>query len=264
MRTCATAPPTVTVVGASSGHTGPVTRLLATDLDGTLEGDDTATRRLLDALAEAGIVVAFATGRHLASVFELYDRWGTDHRAAACVTMVGTEIWHRDGDEYRRDDTWTAALTEGWDRERVDAVVRECLDGELQPAEWQSPAKSSWFVDGDDRGVERLRRRLAEHGPSSQVVYSASRFVDVMPPGAGKGAAVAHLAATLRIDPADVVVAGDTGNDIDMMRPELGFAAVVVGNATAELAELDGAHIYKATAHHAEGIVEGLVRRGWL
>jgi hydroxymethylpyrimidine pyrophosphatase-like HAD family hydrolase len=44
------------------------TRLLATDLDGTFIGDDEAMFALWQSLREAGIVVAFSTGRHLQSI----------------------------------------------------------------------------------------------------------------------------------------------------------------------------------------------------
>ena len=56
----------------------------------------------------------------------------------------------------------------------------------------------------------------------------------------------------------------DTGNDIDMMRPDLGFRGIAVGNAAEELRRIREPQIYHATAPHAAGIREGLVHYGWL
>jgi hypothetical protein len=49
-----------------------------------------------------------------------------------------------------------------------------------------------------------------------------------------------------------------------MMRPELGFRAIAVGNATNELRTYEAPELYHAAAPHAAGIREGLVRCGWL
>ena len=61
-----------------------------------------------------------------------------------------------------------------------------------------------------------------------------------------------------------MVTAGDTGNDIDMMRADLGFRGIAVGNSTEELRAGGEPQIYHARAHHAAGIREGLEHYGWL
>ena len=62
----------------------------------------------------------------------------------------------------------------------------------------------------------------------------------------------------------DAVVAGDTGNDLDMMRPELGFRSIAVANASDELKHYETESLYHATLPFAAGIREGLVHHGWL
>ena len=61
-----------------------------------------------------------------------------------------------------------------------------------------------------------------------------------------------------------VITAGDTGNDLDMMRADLGFRCIAVGNATEELRSVNEPHIYHAAAAYAAGIREGLEHYGWL
>jgi sucrose-phosphate synthase len=240
-------------------------RMLATDLDGTFIGDDDAMESLWRDLDDSGVFVAFSTGRHLPSIEDFYARVGTTRRAGACVTMVGTEIWHRDGDEYALDEEWSGIIEDRWDKDAVAEVVDAIPGAELQPAEWQSRFKSSYFLE-DDAGaeVEELRRRLDERGLHAKVVYSAGRFLDLLPIRSGKGEAVRYLAASVGVDPRNVITAGDTGNDLDMMRPELGFRSIAVGNASDELAGHMATNLYHADGYHAIGIREGLEHFGWL
>jgi hypothetical protein len=49
-----------------------------------------------------------------------------------------------------------------------------------------------------------------------------------------------------------------------MMRPELGFRSIAVGNAADELDKYRAPHVYHAQAFYAAGIQEGLEAHGWL
>ena len=240
-------------------------RLLATDLDGTFIGDDLAMHELWADLAAAGIAVAFSTGRHLPSIEAFYAEHDTPRRADACVCMVGTEIWTRNGTQYQLDDSWSEHISDSWDKEAVEEVLGTVATATRQPAEWQSRFKSSYFLEEDsDAALRHIDDQLAARGLEAKVVYSAGRFLDILPHRSGKGGAVSWLAAALAVDPGNVITAGDTGNDLDMMRAGLGFRAIAVGNASPELSEVREPHIYHATAHHAAGIREGLEHYGWL
>jgi sucrose-phosphate synthase len=235
-------------------------RMLATDLDGTFIGDDAAMEALWRDLEDSGVFIAFSTGRHLPSIEGFYARVGTPRRAEACVTMVGTEIWHRRGDAYVRDDDWSEVISERWDKAAVEAIVAE-----IQPEEWQSPFKSSYYLEGDvGARLEGLAQRLDEQGLAAKVVYSAGRFLDLLPARSGKGGAIRYLADAVGIAPENVITAGDSGNDLDMMRPELGFRSIAVGNASAELAEHTTDALYHAEGRYAVGVREGLEHYGWL
>lgn len=240
-------------------------RLLATDLDGTFIGDDDAMHRLWRDLDERGISVAFSTGRHLPSIEAFYAEQHTDRRARACVCMVGTEIWVLTDNGYRREPGWSGVIAEAWDKREVEAIVHEVPNATKQPTEWQSPYKSSYYLEVDaPDGLAHIDRRLSEKGLRAKVVYSADRFLDLLPYRSGKGEAVRYLADLLGIPSDNVVTSGDTGNDLDMMRPELGFRSIAVGNAAPELAAYRAASLYHATASYAAGIREGLEQLGWL
>lgn len=241
-------------------------RLLATDLDGTLIGDDDAMHRLWSALRATDIVIAFSTGRHLQSIQQFYRESGLDGRADACICMVGTDIYVRDGDAYTLDEAWHENIAAGWDRDTVEQLVAQYPGITPQDDQWQSRFKASYFVEADDGAeqVAQLRTALKQAGIDAKVVYSADRYLDLLPARSGKGEAVRFLAEQLEVAPDDVITAGDTGNDLDMMRPELGFRGIVVGNAAEELKQQRGPHVYHADAHCAAGIREGLLHYGWL
>jgi sucrose-6F-phosphate phosphohydrolase len=239
--------------------------MLATDLDGTFIGDRRAMSELWAALDDAAVLVVFSTGRHLSSIEDFYKEVGTARRPAACVAMVGTEIWHRRSDHYVLDQSWRDLIAGGWDRTGIEAAMSEVPNVVLQPIQWQSSLKASFYLESaSDARVAGIHASLARAGLEAKIVYSADRFLDLLPPQSGKGEAVRYLADSMDVSPQDVVTAGDTGNDLDMMRPELGFRSVVVGNASRELLVGAPSHAYRAESAFAAGIREGLEHFGWL
>lgn len=241
-------------------------RLLVTDLDGTFIGDDEATKRVWDALDDAEIGLAFATGRHLSSVRDFLRSVGGRRHPVASICMVGTEIWMRTRFGYRGDRGWSEVIGAHWDRAGVLSAARVVPGLTLQDEEWQSVHKISWFVDGDDPEgrVALFDRVLAERGVRALLVHSGGHLLDAIPAESGKGSATAFLARRLGLGPDAVITAGDSGNDLDMMRSELGFRSIVVGNADAEMRSIEADHVYMADAPYAAGIFEGLHRWGWV
>jgi sucrose phosphatase-like protein len=240
-------------------------RLLATDLDGTFIGDDDAMHRLWAELAQQDILVGFSTGRHLKAIHDFYEQKNVDRRADCCVCMVGTDIYFRRNGAYELDSGWHLIISERWDKEAVEAILHSIPECEMQDAEWQSPFKSSYFLEENaEARLKEIRAKLSEKGLEAKVVYSADRFLDLLPAKSGKGEAVRYAAEQYDIEPSSVITSGDTGNDLDMMRPELNFRCIAVGNAAPELKAFTGGHVYHASASFAAGIEEGLKHYGWL
>ena len=89
-------------------------------------------------------------------------------------------------------------------------------------------------------------------------LVSADRFFDVLPRGVSKGPSLMRLIHFLDTNPASVLVAGDTLNDLSLF--ETGLKGVVVGGAEGAL--IDGtqgrAHIHHAQGVGAAGILEAI------
>jgi sucrose-6F-phosphate phosphohydrolase len=229
-------------------------RLLISDLDGTLLGNDAGLERFAawhEANAsEWGLV--YATGRTLASVQALIEESALP-APDATITEVGTVISASDAAAW---EDWPVP-TAHWDPERV----REALAGESQLVPQgplaQSSAKVSYYAGIlDIREMLRLGRQLRRAGVRARLLYSAGRYLDILPRDLGKRAAARHLIRTWGIDEAAVVTAGDTGNDRDLLR--MGGHGIVVGNASPELRSIRGPRVIHVFRHHADGVLEGL------
>ncbi len=228
--------------------------LFVSDVDDTLLGDDGALATLAAELEPRphGLVVAYNSSRPVASLRRSLDEHPALPLPDYLIGALGTEI--ELGAQAEGVAEFAAELSEGWDRARVVEIAQ---DLNLQPHrdEFQRPFKASYDVDGYDDYREVLRR-LESVGLNVSVIYSGRTNLDVIPQAAGKGNAIRFLQRHLRVPGEQVVVAGDSGNDLTMFVEP--FRGIVVGNADPELKALIGPSIYHATANFAAGVLEGL------
>ena len=90
------------------------------------------------------------------------------------------------------------------------------------------------------------------------MVFSHERLLDVLPPRAGKAAAMEHVADHFGIPADSVFAVGDSGNDADMLTACEN--AVLVGNHAEEVASLaTRSNVYLARRSHAAGALEGVL-----
>ena len=228
--------------------------LLVADLDGTLLGDDAALARFAawhDAAA-GDHWLAYATGRSRASIARLAAQTALPEPDIV-ISMVGTEIHDRDGRPWAG---WQERFL-GWDASAVRDVLAGDARLERQPPATQTALKASYFATGLGPGdVATICRRLADAGIDATVVHSGDRFLDVMPAGAGKGAAASMVARELRVPPDGVLAFGDSGNDLSLFRE--GFRGTVVANALPELTAAVGPDAYRSPFRHADGVLDGI------
>jgi len=241
-------------------------RFLVTDIDGTLIGDRAALADLVAQLEAAGWGLGIATGRRLESALEILDQWGVrgPDLPDLMITAVGAEIHY--GPERDADDLWARHLDFRWQPDQIRERLLEVGEGalSLQAASEQRQHKISFEVaPGRAVHVGRLRRRLRERDLHAQLVFSHGRYLDALPIRCSKGQAIRWVAQRWGIDLESIVVAGDSGNDRDMLTGVM--PAIVVGNASPELADLaELPTVHFSQAPHAAGILEGLRGRGLL
>jgi sucrose-6F-phosphate phosphohydrolase len=244
--------------------------LFITDLDNTLVGDDAAMAELNRQLGQHrqvhGTQIVYSTGRSLTSYRHLRTQKPL-LQPDILVAGVGTQIYHNDSDQ--PDSLWSDTLSHNWDRDLVVAIASHFADLTPQPEAEQNTYKVSYFLTAQAAVavIPQLEELLRDQGLDSQIVYSGSIDLDILPRHANKGMAMAFLRKTLGVDSDRTVACGDSGNDLSMFvdRQERG---IIVGNAMTEL--LDWHHAnpssnrYLANAHCAGGILEGLGYFGFL
>ncbi len=89
------------------------------------------------------------------------------------------------------------------------------------------------------------------------MIHSHGRYLDVLPEAASKGTAVDHVRALYDLPEHAVFVAGDSGNDIEMLGARV--QAIIVANYSDDLASHAALkHSYVSRRTHARGIIEGV------
>lgn len=225
-------------------------KLFATDLDGTLLGQADALgawRRAWNALPQAQRPgLCYTSGRMQDDILRLIAE-GTLPQPDYIIGGVGTSIYDIHSRSLLKE--FAEILEEGWNLETVEITLAAFSDRlTRQPVHFQHDFKSSWYLpDAAPAEIAALEAQLEAAGLDVHVVYSSGLHLDVLPKWANKGNALRWLLRHLELNPAEVIVAGDSGNDSAMFLLP-GVKGIVVGNAQPEL--------YRATKHlpifHAE------------
>jgi len=247
------------LLAGSPARRPPADQLLVCDIDNTLIGCGDGVRSFTEwHRRQAGLTFGIATGRSFHSAIAVLEQ---EHAPLpeVMITSVGSEIHYRtpDGTAYVADRAWQAIAAAGWQR---DAVL-DALAGEgrirLQALLEQRRFKVSYLTDGGADLAGRIEDRLAAAGLRCTVIHSHGRYLDVLPHGVSKGSAVEYVRRRLGLAKGQVFVAGDSGNDVEMLR--LMPQAIIVGNFSDGLASLPVlAHGYVARGSYARGVIEGV------
>jgi HAD superfamily hydrolase (TIGR01484 family) len=249
-------------------------RLIALDIDGTLlswiEGQGTtyeevpaAVRDAVRRAHDAGAHVVLASGRSphgMVAVADLLDlpgmNPGDDGDPLWVVASNGAVVFRYPPLEVVHEETFDA-------RPAVEAILREHpsvlvaveergvgyrvnrpfpvgeLSGDMvitEVADLVADRVSRVFIRDPESTAEDfldLARRLGLHGTDYVVGWTA--WLDLAPVGVSKASGLAHVAAELGIDAADVLAIGDGRNDIEMLR--WAGRGVAMGQAVEEVRE---------------------------
>jgi Cof subfamily protein (haloacid dehalogenase superfamily) len=269
-------------------HSNPTIRLIATDIDGTLLDSRSElserAEKALKAAIEQGVQIVLATGKTFHSGQYVINKAKLN---APGIYVQGTVTYNSDGTIRTQQtlDTTIArqAITFAEDRGYVVSVysgsrilVRKTHEriqylaehyhepapeavGPLQNILGTIPVNKVLFVSpGDDgRRMRALRWQLNAQldGAARLLQAGVPDMLEMLPPGASKGAALRALLKELRIEPSQVMALGDAENDLEMI--QLAGIGVAVGNA--EQALKDAAR-YTVASNNDDGFAEAVER----
>ena len=231
--------------------------VLATDLDGTLLAGTQENRRRIRDLFSGGLVGAkliYVTGRGLESIIPLLSD-STLPQPDYIIADVGATVVHGD---LRPVDPLHHNIATLWPG--AQAVLQQlapfaALERQTVPQE----RRCSFFIR---EGGITAELRAAVEALDCDLLWSAGRYLDVLPRGISKGNSLRALAMAEGFNLDAVVVAGDTLNDLSMYTT--GFKGIVVGSAEPALIEKVRKlpRVFIAKAEGCGGILAGLAHHG--
>ncbi len=264
-------------------------RLIALDLDGTLlREDNTIGPRSLEALHAAhakGVAIVLASGRMTPAMEPTAEALGLDvslisyNGAAVCgpISSGRKRLFHRPlpagiaGELYayarhRRlqvnyylddvivseDEPHLRPWIEMY-RERTGSPYRfvESLEGYLH----RDPTKLLFVLNPDIR-EEVVAHWKPKLGARAAVVRTECEYLEFLAPGADKGEAVAFIARSLNVQPAEVLAMGNGENDIPMLH----YAGCSVAVPSAGPACRAAARFVTTNDHQHDAVAEALER----
>ena len=234
-----------------------VDRILITDIDNTLLGDEEGLSALIERLRDAGDRTAFAvaTGRRLQSAIEALHEHGAP-RPDLWITSVGSQIHY--SPDFAEDKEWLRNIGWRWDADLVRETLTDVPGLELQDPIDQGAHKVSFYIDPDKApSIPQMDRLLRRAGSRAKLVFSHGQFLDILPVRASKGLAVRFVAHRWGVPIDRVLVAGDSGNDEEMLAGN--SLGVVVANYSPELEKLRSSDsVHFAEREYAWGILDGV------
>ncbi|TVQ37600.1 MAG: HAD family phosphatase [Spirochaetaceae bacterium] len=272
----------------SVSRISPEIRLLAVDLDDTLLRDDLTisvrNKRALTAAEDTGVTVLLASGRVRQSMLPYARQLGMLDREGYMISGNGTLLTRSDtGEEltclrlsvddavraYREidsagfpvqvyiGDTAYASRRDPWVDEdcRCSGLRKRVVSRYEQFL--HSIEVLKLLIPADPHRIPALQQRLRTRlGDRVNLVTSKPHFLEILPPGADKGSALAHLGDMLSVPRENVMAIGDGMNDVGMI--QYAGVGVAIRNAVPDVAER--ADWVTAGTNEEDGVAEAIER----
>ena len=233
-------------------------KLIVSDIDHTLLGDDSALKEFINILEkmDSNIGFAVATGRTVDSAFSVLKENGVPY-PDIIISSVGAEIYYNYQGRLINSTGWDAHIRHQWNRERIKKLLAEFDFLQYQEESTQRKFKISYYTSDVPENIEKVKSTLIKNKIKANVIFSHGQYLDILPYRASKGKAIRYLAYRWNIPYENILVAGDSGNDSEMLKGDL--LGVVVANYSPELEELKGQNrVYFAKRNYAGGIIDGI------
>jgi len=256
--------------------------LLCTDLDRTLipngaqPESPSAMQRFRHLVSREEITLAYVSGRHRALIEQAIAKYGLPQPDFA-IADVGSIMYRIDPSGWRQWDEWDAQIEPDWhglSRDELYRLLSVFPVLRLQEPEKQNRHKLSFYAPLETDVQQLLggmEARLKQAGIRANLIWSVDEaaavgLLDVLPASANKLHAIAFLMQQQGFGHENTVFAGDSGNDLDVLKS--GIQAVLVTNADAKTKRqaADGAgclYIAKGgylgmNGNYSAGILEGV------
>ncbi len=233
-------------------------RAVFSDLDQNLLGDPGSLSGFAEFIKSNRKCISFgiATGRRLDSALQILRK---NHlpQPDVLITSLGTEIHY--APNLTKDIAWDHHIDHLWNPHTIRRILEDVPGLRRQPKTEQTRFKLSYYIDPEispDRN--ELLRLLHQHEQTANMFISFGQYLDIIPVRASKGLALRWFAEQWDIPLENILAAGGSGSDEDMMRGNT-MAVVVANRHDEELSDLsDIERIYFSKQPYAAGILEAV------
>lgn len=234
--------------------------MLATDLDGTFLGGSEADRKALYDLIESrrdSFTLMFVTGRDLPFIRSLAAQ-GVPVPDLVIGDVGTTVVQGPDFEPVAEVEDWIDSRWKGGGQALRELEARLANEPGIRPQSAVGGRRLGYFYD------EKMDPSLPEQVRAAgfDCILSAGIYLDVLPPGVSKGPTLMRLVEHLELSPESILTAGDTLNDLSLLKTP--FAGVAVGNSEQALLDALGTpdNVHLAQEAGAGGILEALKVHG--
>ncbi|MDH5218188.1 MAG: HAD-IIB family hydrolase [Gammaproteobacteria bacterium] len=225
--------------------------LLCTDMDRTVipngvQAEHEMARKCFTAFCRhPQVVLVYVTGRHLDLVKQAIYTYCLP-MPDYLITDVGTRIYQRDNQDWTKLSSWEEEIDKDWNGQSAQLLKTFFIDIpelRMQEQSKQNAHKLSYYVSlqsGQQNLLSEMQRRLDQAGVKASLVWSVDEpkgvgLLDILPLNATKLHAVQFLREKLSYSTEEVIFAGDSGNDLEVMGSSI--FSVLVANSAKEVKE---------------------------
>lgn len=235
-----------------------VNKILVTDIDYTLLGDDNSLEEFKEMLnnTQHEIGFAVATGRTVDSALEVLDDKNVP-MPDVVISSVGSEIYYKHDHKLIYSKGWDAHIKKSWDREKIITLLKKFDFLQYQEELTQREYKISYYTSNVPENIIKIKEAIIKNKLKANIIFSHGQYLDILPFRASKGKAIRYLSYRWNIPHENILVAGDSGNDAEMLKGDL--LGVVVANYSPELESLrESRRVYFSNRKFAGGIIDGI------
>ncbi|QCU89950.1 HAD-IIB family hydrolase [Thiomicrorhabdus sediminis] len=263
--------------------------LLCTDMDRTVipnglqPESSNARQRFKELCALPSLQLVYVTGRHLQLMQQAisdYDLPAADY----AITDVGTRIYYREDSNWCLLPSWQEEIDQDWAHIQPKEVfdrLASIVGMTAQESAKQNKHKISFYIDlrvcNEKDCLAQVAQRLADLNMRSNLIWSIDEFtgtglLDILPATANKLHAIRFLQQQLGYADRELVFAGDSGNDLEVLSSSV--QAVLVANASDAVKsqaqalaarQQNGNRLYLATnqndacGNYSAGVLQGVL-----
>ncbi len=231
-------------------------KLLMTDIDNTLTGEEAALAELMEILRSYREELGFGvvTGRCVEEVMDIFQQLGL-MTPDVIIASVGSEIYYRF--KSFPDKGWQGHIAKNWNREKIKALLDRFDFLTYREDNAQNEFKVAYTMTNQKDRLARIHDLLDRERQHYNLVFSHDQYLDVLPLRASKAKAIRYLSYKWEIPMRNIMVCGDGSTDAEMLKGTV--QGVVVANHDPALNQLKGKRkIYFADGTRARGVMEGL------